>query len=68
MNKQQYVVLMESQCVEIQEVRLVGGNATNGTQRAGRLEINFGGVWGTVCRDYFDSNDAKVACYMLGFG
>ena len=54
--------------VGIQEVRLRGGNATNGTQRAGRLEINYNGVWGTVCDDYFDNNDAKVACYMLGFG
>jgi len=45
-------------------VRLAG----SGLDNAGRLEINYGGIWGTVCRDKFDDDDAKVACYMLGFG
>jgi len=45
-------------------VRLAG----SGLDNAGRLEINYGGIWGTVCRDNFDDDDAKVACYMLGFG
>ena len=49
---------------EIESVRLVGGN---GNPRLGRLEISYGGVWGTVCSNNFDNNDAKVACYMLGF-
>jgi len=34
----------------------------------GRLEILYRGIWGTVCNDYFDNRDARVACYMLGFG
>jgi len=46
-------------------VRLAGENRP---PRGGRLEINYNGFWGTVCRDYFDNNDVKVACYMLGFG
>ena len=33
----------------------------------GRLEICFGGEWGTVCDDYFDYDDLTVACYQLGF-
>jgi len=45
-------------------VRLAG----SGLDNAGRLEINYGGIWGTVCHDKFDDDDAKVACYMLGFG
>ncbi len=43
-------------------VRLVPGPYT------GRLEIEHRGVWGTVCDDRFDFNDAMVACRQLGLG
>ena len=46
------------------DVRLIGGSLDNG----GRLEVKYGGVWGTVCDDYFDDIDAGVACNSLGFG
>jgi len=54
------------ECVDVRFlVRLVGDD-TN--PRSGRLEVNFNGVWGTVCGNYFDNRTASVACYMLGFG
>ena len=37
----------------------------NGTRTRGRLEVNYGGQWGTVCDDRFDNNAAKVACKSL---
>jgi len=44
--------------------RLVGGS--NG--REGRLEVYYSGRWGTVCDDYFNDVDARVACNSFGFG
>lgn len=43
-------------------IRLVGG-----TLNAGRLEIRYNNIWGTICDDEFDARDAKVACRMLGY-
>ena len=48
-------------------MRLVSAVRLAGGANAGRLEVNYYGVWGTVCLTGFDNNDAQVACFMLGF-
>ena len=44
-------------------IRLVGGSSS-----VGRLEILHGGVWGTVCGDFFSTAETRIICSMLGFG
>ena len=44
-------------------VRLQEGTLTSN----GRVEVCVNGTWGTICSDYWHSNDASVLCKQLGY-
>ena len=44
------------------DIRLIGG----GTRNEGNVQICYRNVWGSICDDYWDSNDGNVVCNQLG--
>ena len=45
------------------EVRLVGG----GSERQGRVEMCYNGVWSAVCADEWNEIAASFVCSKLGY-
>ena len=51
---------------ESSAVRLVTTNgATSANLTAGRVDIFYAGLWGTICNDGFSSSDARALCHIL---
>lgn len=44
------------------DLRLQGGSSDT----IGRVEICHNNAWGTVCDDFWDATDARVACVQIG--
>ena len=46
------------------EVRIASDGLS---ERFGRVEVCHNGVWGRVCDDMWDDNDARVVCRQLNY-
>ena len=49
-------------CLSV-KYRLVDGSVPS----AGRVEVFYNGVWGTICDDEFGVNEARVVCRSLNY-
>lgn len=56
--------LFLTDCVE-GDMRLIP--STGYHKGAGLLEVCINGTWGIICSDFFDDDDAMVACRHLGY-
>lgn len=57
-----FVFIVSEPCVN-GSLRLINSVYVN----QGRVEVCLNNTWGTICPNYWDNNDAAVACRQLGY-
>lgn len=58
-----YTIIIIDVTCNLGDIRLVGGS----NPLEGRVEVCAYNQWGTVCDDFWGTNDARVACRQLGY-
>jgi len=48
-------------------MKLEGGEGSSLVNQTGRVTVQQYGIWGRVCPNSWDDNDATVVCKMLGY-
>ena len=56
-------LVQNSTCAGVGSIRLIDGPSSN----EGRVEVCNGGIWGTICGNYWRYIEAQVVCRQLGF-
>ena len=59
-----YIIIYTDSCTAQGDIRLYN---SNGNPREGHVEVCLNGMWGGVCMKNWDTVDAEVVCFLLGF-